>query len=273
MPAPHKYNRMKAFSSLKKINFRTFRKSYLSKSSPFSHYNNGKKIDIKKTRSFPLFNKVKNEIIIEWENGEKEISLTGSFCSSINFFSKNKFFGKKIDFLNVFKKLKFKSEGNIKINSVYLLSKKILLNKNENSSKTSLKKISISTNESSHITIESNINNKNIDFSFSKINYCNYYPKLNEMKEIAAKIPCHFPIECCHGINKFHKEIGSKEFLILDDYNVFNSNNESYKIIDKKDHIVLNHFTNKNAIINNNNIINSVTIKYRHKSSTFVYYK
>jgi hypothetical protein len=269
MPAPYKYNRRKTFTSIKQTNFRTFRKSYFSKNSLFSHYINGKKIDAKKIRSFPLINKIMNEIIIEWENGEKEIYLTGSFCSYHNFFSKNKFFEKKYDFLNVFKKLKFKSEGNIKINSVYLLSK----NKIENSSKTSQKKISISTKESSHITLESKINNKLIDFSFSKINYCNYYPKLNEMKEMADKKPCHFPIECFHGVNKFHKEIGSKEFLLLDENNVFNSNNESYKIIDKKDHIVLNHFTNKNSIINNNIIINSVTIKYRHKNSTFIYYK
>ena len=274
MPAPHKYNRTKTFSSIKHINFRTFRQSYSSESSLFSHYNNGKKIDIKKIRSFPLINKIKNEIIIEWENGEKEIVLTGSFCSSHNFFSKNKIFEKKYNYLNAFKKLKFKSKGNIKINSVYLLSKKILLSKSENSSKTSQKKISISTMESSYITMESNINKKNIDFSFSSKNYCNYYPKVNEMKEKAAKKPSHFPIECFHGVNKIHKEIGSKEFLLLDDNSVFNSNNESYKIIYKKDHIFLNHFTNKNSIINNNNIIiNSVTIKYRHKNSTFIYYK
>ena len=68
------------------------------------------------------------------------------------------------------------------------------------------------------------------------------------------------------------QEIGSKEYLLLDKNDVFNSNNDSYKIIDKKDHIMLNHLINKKKI-NNNNIINSVVIKYRHKNTTFIYYK
>ena len=178
------------------------------------------------------------------------------------------------DYLKVFKKLKFKSEGNIKVNSVYLLSKKITMNKNESSWKANRKKISISTKESSFFTNEST-NKINIDFSFSKKNYCNYYPKLNEMEIIANKIPCYFPIECFHGVNEYHKEIGSKEFLILDKNNVFNisSNNESYKIIDKKDHIFLNHLIKKKSKINNNNVINSVSIRFRHKNTTFIYYK
>jgi len=280
MPAPHKYNRTKTFSDSKQTYFRTFRKSNSSESSLFSHYSNEQKIDTKKVRSFPLINKIKKEIIIEWEKGEKKVYLTGSLYNSHNFFSKYKKFEKKYDYLKVFKKLKFKSEGNIKINSVYLLSKKILSNKGENYRKTNRKNISLSTKECSYVTMENNNNKKYVDLSFSNKNYCNYYPKINEMKEIAAKKPSHFPIECFHGANEFHKEIGSKEFLTLDENNVFNSNNESYKIIDKKDHIFLNHLIQKNSkvdnnniIINNNNIINSVTIKYRHKNATFIYYK
>ena len=84
------------------------------------------------------------------------------------------------------------------------------------------------------------------------------------MKIISDKKPCHFPIECFHGANKFHEEIGSKEFLILDKSNVFNSKNESYKTIDRKDHIFLNHLFKKKSKISNN-VINSVAIKYRHK--------
>ena len=92
------------------------------------------------------------------------------------------------------------------------------------------------------------------------------------MKEKADKKPCHFPTECFHGVNLFHKEIGSKEYLLLDKNDVFNSNNDSYKIIDKKDHILLNHLVKKKHL-NKDNIINSVVIKYRHKNTTFIYYK
>lgn len=259
MPAANKYNRTKACLNSKSTNFRTFRKSNLSETSLFSFKNARKKIDTKKILSFHLINKMKKDIIIEWEKGEKEIFLKGSFRTSHNFFSNQK----KHDYLklNLFKKLKFKSEGNIKINSVYLLSKKILLNKNK-------KNISAaSTKEFSYFSSESYIN-----FSFSKKNYCNYYPKLNEMKIISDKKPCHFPIECFHGANKFHEEIGSKEFLILDKNNVFNIKNESYKTIDRKDHIFLNHLFKKKSKISNN-VINSVAIKYRHKNTTFIYYK
>ena len=86
MPAPHKYNRTKTFSDSKQTYFRTFRKSNSSEISLFSHYSNEKKIDTKKVRSFPLINKIKKEIIIEWEKGEKKIYLTGSLYYSHNFF-------------------------------------------------------------------------------------------------------------------------------------------------------------------------------------------
>ena len=115
-------------------------------------------------------------------------------------------------------------------------------------------------------------NNKitKIDFSFSKKNYCNYIPKKNEMNEMADKKPCHFPIECYLGENINHNEIGNKEFLDIREKNIFNSNNDSYKSIDRKDHLLLNHLCIKN---NNKKIINSFTIKYRHKNTTFLYFK
>ena len=66
------------------------------------------------------------------------------------------------------------------------------------------------------------------------------------------------------------QENENKEVLILKDNNVFNSNNDSYKIINRNDHILLNHFCQK---IVNKRIINSFTIRFRQKNSTFVYYK
>ena len=236
MPASHKYTRKKAFSNSKQAYFRTFLKSYFFESSLFSYYKKGKKIDSKGNGSFPLINKIKKNIIIEWEKGEKKIYIIGNFSYSYN----------------------------------YLLSNKITLNKRESCLKSNKQKDNSSTKESSFFTLDNNVTKKNIDFSFSKKNYCNYYPKLNEMKEKAAKKPFHFPMECFHGVNQFHKKIGSKEYLILDENNTFNSKNESYKVIDKKDHIFLNHLIKKTSKINSNN---SVTIRYRCKNTTFIYYK
>ena len=112
--------------------------------------------------------------------------------------------------------------------------------------------------------------NQKINFQFSKKFYCNYYPKKKEMREKPDKKPTYFPNECFHGVNYFHNNIGNKEFLNLTNNSVYNNNIDEYKIIDRKDHILLNHLTNKNV---NKKSINSITIKYRHKNATFLYYR
>jgi hypothetical protein len=265
MPALHKYTWTKNFLNSKPTFLRTSQKNNSFESSLFSNHKHKKKIETKKINSFFFNKKIKKEIIIEWEKGGKEIYLTGSFCNSHNFFSKKTHFEQKYDFkYNSFKKLKFKSEGKFNIISV-LLSKKSFFFNNKNYLMQNKINKTISTKDSfSNFVFESN--KKKIDFSFSKKNYCNYYPKQNEMKEIADKKPCHFPTECFHGANQFQKEIGSKKYLLLEKNDVFNSSNDSYKIIDKKDHILLNHLISKKKI-------NSVVIKYRHKNTTFIYYK
>ena len=128
---------------------------------------------------------------------------------------------------------------------------------------------SASTKDSSLNSIKMGNENNKINFQFSKKFYCNYYPKKKEMREMPDKKPTYFPNECFHGVNYFHNEIGNKEFLNLTDNNIYNNNIDEYKIIDRKDHLLLNHLTNKNV---NKKSINSVTIKYRHKNATFLYY-
>ena len=90
------------------------------------------------------------------------------------------------------------------------------------------------------------------------------------MKQQPSKIPCNFPTECFHGENKFHNDIGNKDYLNLEKNSYFNMNSDSYKIIEKKDHILLNHFCIKNV---NKQTINSLIIKYRNKNTTFLYFK
>ena len=110
----------------------------------------------------------------------------------------------------------------------------------------------MSTNESLSLPLYK-ANSIYVNFDFSKKNYCNYIPKINEMNYKACQKPSFFPEEIFCGINKSHNEIGSKEFLDLKEY-YFCSNNDSYKITDKKDHFLINHFLHKNNKINSNNI-------------------
>ncbi len=134
--------------------------------------------------------------------------------------------------------------------------------------------ISSTTKDSSLTSIKivkenTNNKNKNINFLFSKKNYCNYYPKKDEMKERTDKKPTHFPTECFHGVNHSHNNIGNKEYLFLTDNSIYNNNIDEYKIIEKKDHLLINHLCQKNV---NKKIINSITVKFRHKNTTFLYF-
>ena len=252
-----------------------------------------KKFESPKHFSFPIINQIKAEIIIEWREGEKELLLVGSLDNFDKFFLSKK--NKKMNIYSKFylrkyiRKHQFKVNGKIKINDIFIIYNKSNFINNKEIKKMSFnnenRNLSISTNNSSQTSLTKNsIKNKNIidykidkingknskiNFEFSKKNYCNYYPSQNEMKNKTDKKPSHFPSECFHGINKFHNKIGKEQYLILKENN-YNSNNDSYKVIDKKDHILLNHLCQKTI---NNKIINSFTIKYRHKNATFIYYK
>ena len=110
------------------------------------------------------------------------------------------------------------------------------------------------------------IYNGQIDFKYSKKNFCNYIPKQKEMNYKPSKKPNFFPIEILFGINKFINEIGNKDYLCLKE-SIFSKENDSYKTINKKEHYLLNHFLQKNTKTN------SITFRYRHKNATFIYYK
>ena len=238
---------------------------------------NYENIEFRKIHCFPLFIKGRNDII-DFEEAKKGNNLNEYFNKIGLYLSKNKEI--LSDFLKFILnktnyKLKIKDNEINTINSIYL----IYINPKTNTNKKEIlvidKNNSISTKNSSSIsslpiTKINKDNNKNINFDYSKKNYCNYIPNEKEMREKAEKIPCHFPIECYHGINKNHNNIGKKEFLNLSENNIFSKKNDSYKCIDKKDHLFLNHLCVK---FTNKNIINSFTIKYRHKNATFVYYK
>ena len=123
----------------------------------------------------------------------------------------------------------------------------------------------MSTNDSLSLSIAKTQKNY-INFAFSKKNYCNYFPKLTDMNIKPSQKPQFFPIQIFLGINKFHNEIGDKHYLNIKE-SIFCSENDSYKILNQKDHIFLNHLLQKNFKTV------STTIRYRHKNITFVYYK
>ena len=254
-------------------------RTYLNKiSSNLYSQNNTENYKFHKLHSFPLIIKKKN-YLIEWNEEEKEKYLNGFFDKiGPQQFKNNEIIYKFFKFILNRKiyKLKIKVNEKMKISSIYLIytnprtrstkQKIILINNNSISTKDS-SAISISKNE---VNNNNNNKNNNIDFAYSQKNYCNYFPKENEMRISTDRIPSHFPIECYHGVNQIHNNIGNKEFLDLKDNNIFCINNDSYKRIDKKEHLFLNHLYQKNV---NKRAINSFTFKYRHKNTTFVYYK
>ena len=134
--------------------------------------------------------------------------------------------------------------------------------------------VSSSTKDSSFITENKNIkiNSKivNINFAFSLKNYCNYKPKKEEMKEQPSKRQCNFPSECFHGENQFHSNISNKNFLNLEEKVFFNCKSDCFTIIERKDHILLNHLCIKNV---NKKTITSLAFKYRNKNIIILYYK
>ena len=131
---------------------------------------------------------------------------------------------------------------------------------------------SISTKDSSFSSTKKSSNNNfiNTNFEYSKKNYCNYIPTREETSKKACLMPCYFPIYTFHGINTNHNIIGKSQLLNLEGTSYFNKNSDSYKSIERKDHILINHLCQK---IIDKKIINSFTIKYRHKNTTFLYFK
>ena len=246
-----------------------------SKNKTFSYsWKKIEKFELTKRRLIPLIIDKQKKFIIEWNQGEKEVYIAGCFYKNNKLYvSTNekiyKYFRLNSNLINSLNETKFKAKGKMRISSIYIINNTNKTTKNKKDSQNIFSNNNISTKESSLISMPKK-NDKKIDFAFSNKNYCNYIPKKDEMKYTADKKPCHFPIECFHGINQIHNEIGNKEYLTLTDSSVFNSNNDSYKNIDRKEHFLLNHLCQKNV---NNKLINSFTVKYRHKNATFVYYK
>ena len=275
------------------LNLKKIKPNFLEKNSSITS-SSSKELKIKKYHSLSSILKKKEKIKIIWTEGGKEILLTGTFCNWNKFYlmKKNqndeKFFC-ILDLPKGFHQFKFKVDGQWKNSSIY---PKINNHGNinnyidntssnkENTNESTIESSSISTknknifnhiNNKNIIKNEKNIKKINIDFSYSKKNYCNYYPKINEMKDSTDKKPYYFQTECYLGVNQIQNKIGNKDDLYLKEDEIY-SGNYSYKNIERKDHILLNHLCNIKKD-KNNNIVNSIIFRYRHKNTTFLYYK
>ena len=254
--------------------------------------------DLKNKNNLSLqFSPNKKEITkIIWSEGGKEVFLTGNFCNWNKFYlmkkdSKDEFFYFILYIPKGLHQFKFKVDGQWKNSSIYpkINNKGNINNYFDNSSTSNYDNLTISTVESSVVSTncknnfkinvnnfnkinENNKNNKNninINFYYSNKNYCNYYPKINEMREYTDIKPCYFQSETFHGVNQRQNKIGNKNYLFLEEKNIFS---DSYKDIERKEHVILNHLFQKQKN-KKYDLINSITIKYRHKNCTFLYYK
>ena len=271
MTSSRKYTQSKHNSSIKStISKKKISKLLLNNKSLFNSQKKSNLFQLKKHHSLSLVIDTKKNLIIEWKEGEREIYIEGTIgkvnkqylVKSIE--KKCNYFKLYLNLSNSVHRLKFKSNGKIRIYSFYI--KKIFSFEETNNQDESR-----STRDSSLISDLKGKNKINdvMNYAFSKKNYCNYFPTKEEMKKKPKNRPSHFPIECFHGINQKHNDIGNKEFLKLKDINFFNSNNDSYKIIDRKDHLIINHLCQKNV---GKKLVNTFIVRYRHKNATFVYY-
>ena len=255
----------------------------------------GKNLKNKNNLSLQISPYKKEKTKIIWSEGGKEIFLTGNFCNWNKFYlmkkdSKDEYFYFILYLPKGLHQFKFKVDGQWKNSSLYptINNQGNVNNYFDNSSSSNYDNLTMSTVESSVISttckntfkINVNINNNkindnnkknNINFSYSNKNYCNYYPKINEMREYADIKPCYFQSETFHGVNQNQNKIGNKKYLFLEEKNIF-SGNDSYKDIGRKEHVILNHLFQKQKN-KKSDLINSITIKYRHKNCTFLYYK
>ena len=247
-----------------------------------------KSIKNKRQHSLSSISKKTEKTKIIWTEGGKEVYLTGTFCNWNKFYlmkkdNKDENFYYLLDLPKGFHQFKFKVDGLWKNSSYYpKINNQGNINNYYDNTSSSNENATISTidstvvsasfsnNKNNNITNIITNKNNNINFSFSKKYYCNHYPTKNELRDKTDKKPINFPTECYQEINQKQNEIGNNNFLLLKENDIL-SGNYSYKDIERKEHILINHLCRKPK--NKNVIINSVCIRFRHKNSTFVYYK
>ena len=225
---------------------------------------------------------LKVPVTFEWDSGGNNVYVTGTFCNWKQFFlMKKEENGKFVLNLNL---PKGKYQYKFKVDEIWKFNDKFpTINENGNINNiidTSNLEIA-SENMEGKETRENTTNTENYENSKSKKylsksknnsfirqkTYSNYIPQKNEFQR--KVITMSFKSKSC--LNFSQNKIGDNKYMNVHEKNIL-SDNISYKKIDIVPNTDINHLNIK-KIQNSNNIISSVPVRYRHKYTTFVYYK
>lgn len=223
-------------------------------------------------------------VTFEWESAENSVFLTGNFCNWNQFFlmkkNPNGKFTLTLNLKKGFIQYKFKIDNEWKYNEKFPT---IIDNGNKNnyvdttnweiSAENSLE----TTNTNTESSFKQNENNKSfyttIEFKNSQNNYCNYFPKKNELNDL-IKVPEQYKNKINLDKKIGQNKIGDKKFFSYEEKNILGGN-YSYKSImsvmpEKINHI---HCKERNIKIKEKkSIIYSFISRNRLKFTTFVYF-
>lgn len=220
-------------------------------------------------------------VTFEWDQDGTSIYLTGNFCNWEQYFLLNKnsngIYSLTLYLTKGLIQYKFKVDDQWKCNEKYPMMNdngymnnyidttnwEISIEASEENTKDNT-----NTNSITELSVKHKLNKSFI----SQVEYSNYIPKINEMKDKAPKIPD--PYKTILNLNKIRKkdQVGNELYLSNKKDNLFGENN-SYKKDKNPRHEQINHFNSKIKNVNSNPIISSLIFRYRLKFTNFVYYK
>ena len=224
-------------------------------------------------------------VTFEWESGGNSVYLSGNFCNWQQLFLMEKQSNDKHTltlYLNKgFIQYKFKIDNEWKYNENYPTT---IDNGNKNNyidttnweiSAEKSEETTNSTTESSFKQCDCKSLNLNNEFQNSQNNYCNYYPKLEEMNGNITKTPEEYKNKKNFDKNRRKSKIKNNNYISNNEDNICGEN-YSYKNIRPIKHELINHMNyiiKNNKDIQKNTTVCSIVARHRLKFTTFVYYK
>ena len=247
--------------------------------------------------------------VFEWDEGGKNVYVTGSFCNWKQFFimTKNEqgIFSLTLNLPRGIHEYKFKvdkewkcsekspkhDDGGGNINNYIDTRKnenskdKNKKNKNNNDIQKYNKKVSISNNDSNLDVPKTELNFcRKVSLLFSQKYYSTYFPLKDEMKSAPYGIPGLYKIKLElnkeKNMNRMEWYNENEEYSMCSDTDLKNilakgDVQESHEIFNKVSNLMnihYNHLHSKETILQKT-MISSVTTRYRFKNTTFLYYK
>ena len=227
---------------------------------------------------------LKAPVSFEWDGGGNNVYVTGNFCNWKQFFlmkkEENGKFILNLDLPKGIYQYKFKVDEIWKYNEKFpTINENGIIN---NIIDTTNFEINVENIEGK-ATRANTSNNENNDRSKTKKfisksktnsfirqkNYSNYIPKKDEFQGKVVQMT--FKSKSC--LNFSQKQIGNERYMKIQEKNIL-SDNISYKKIDTVPNTDIDHLNIKTILNNkNHNYISSIPVRYRHKYTTFVYYK